>query len=143
MGQGPGLSNYTLGQASGTESVSLVPSNIPAQTGTLSGSAPLSGTATATLNAQNSAGNLANPAGNALSTASAAGEPAQVYTNATTAPVAMASGSVTVDLSQVQVPLNGVQVTVNGGGGVPVPIMQPYLAINYYIAVEGVFPSRP
>ena len=66
-----------------------------------------------------------------------------MYTNATTAPVAMASGSVTVDLSQVQVPLNGVQVTVSGGGGAPVPIMQPYLAINYYIAYEGVFPSRP
>ena len=28
------------------------------------------------------------------------------------------------------------------GGGQPVPIVQPYLALNYLIALEGIFPSR-
>jgi microcystin-dependent protein len=28
------------------------------------------------------------------------------------------------------------------GGGQPTPVMQPYLAINYIICVEGLFPSR-
>ena len=29
------------------------------------------------------------------------------------------------------------------GGGQPHSIMQPYLAVNYIIALEGIFPSRP
>jgi len=32
--------------------------------------------------------------------------------------------------------------TVPTGGGIPVNNMQPYLAINYIICVEGVFPNR-
>jgi microcystin-dependent protein len=35
MGQGPGLSNYVQGQLSGTESVTLVPSQMPSHTHTL------------------------------------------------------------------------------------------------------------
>lgn len=35
MGQGPGLSNYVQGQLSGTESVTLLPSQMPAHTHTL------------------------------------------------------------------------------------------------------------
>jgi microcystin-dependent protein len=30
----------------------------------------------------------------------------------------------------------------NAGGNLPVPIMQPYLCLNYLIALSGVFPSR-
>ena len=32
--------------------------------------------------------------------------------------------------------------TTNVGGSQPMPIMQPYLGINYIIALEGIFPSR-
>jgi microcystin-dependent protein len=28
------------------------------------------------------------------------------------------------------------------GGGQPVSVVQPYLAINYIIALQGIFPSR-
>lgn len=31
----------------------------------------------------------------------------------------------------------------NTGSNAPVPIQQPYLSINFIIAVQGVFPSRP
>jgi len=30
----------------------------------------------------------------------------------------------------------------NAGGTTPVPIMQPYLCVNFIIAVTGIFPSR-
>jgi microcystin-dependent protein len=44
------------------------------------------------------------------------------------------------------IPLN-MGAVVNGniqpaGGNSPFPIMQPYLVINYIIALEGIFPSR-
>ncbi|MNR00040.1 hypothetical protein D3C85_1157990 [compost metagenome] len=31
----------------------------------------------------------------------------------------------------------------NTGSNVPVPIQQPYLSINFIIALEGVYPQRP
>jgi len=31
----------------------------------------------------------------------------------------------------------------SGGSSTPVPTMPPYLAMNYCIAVEGIYPSRP
>jgi microcystin-dependent protein len=31
----------------------------------------------------------------------------------------------------------------NAGGNQPVPIVQPYLAVNFIIALVGIFPSRP
>ena len=37
--------------------------------------------------------------------------------------------------------LAGVPVGTTGGG-VPMPNIQPYLALNYYIALQGLFPSR-
>jgi microcystin-dependent protein len=38
---------------------------------------------------------------------------------------------------------NGVQVAVGvAGGSQPFSIMQPYLGMNYIIAIEGIFPSR-
>lgn len=43
---------------------------------------------------------------------------------------------------------SGTQVTMNAammgnaGGGLPVPVMQPYSVVNYCIALQGVYPSR-
>jgi microcystin-dependent protein len=55
MGQGPGLSNYVQGQLSGTESVTLVPSQMPLHTHTLM--------------ATNAAATTNNPTGAVLATA--------------------------------------------------------------------------
>lgn len=42
------------------------------------------------------------------------------------------------------IPLNDASVTVNpAGAGMPVGIMSPYLAMNYIICTEGIYPSRP
>jgi microcystin-dependent protein len=51
MGQGPGLSNYAIGQAAGTENVTLLVSNLPAH------NHPLNATTT-TANSFTPAGNL-------------------------------------------------------------------------------------
>jgi microcystin-dependent protein len=45
------------------------------------------------------------------------------------------------------VPLQGVTTVVSGtvaptGGSTPMAIMNPYLAINFSIALQGYFPSR-
>ena len=44
-------------------------------------------------------------------------------------------------------PLQGVTTTVNGtvaptGGNTPMTVMNPFLAINFSIALQGYFPSR-
>jgi microcystin-dependent protein len=36
----------------------------------------------------------------------------------------------------------GGATAANAGGSQPMPIMQPYLVMNYCIATEGIFPSR-
>jgi len=114
QGQGPGLSNYILGQMSGTENVTLTTSQTPGHnhpfisiTGTILGTA-----ATGTLSSPNNA----VPAG------------ATIYSNSPD------GGSMA--------PFTSTGVTQPSGGSQPLSIVQPVLAMNYIIAVEGIFPSR-
>lgn len=110
--QGPGLSNYILGQVSGTENVSITQSNMPAHTHALQVS--------------NQEGNVAVPvAGKSLA--------------------AMVDTSVNQILSyNDKAPTVALNANTNSvvGNNVPISIMQPYLALDYIICVEGVFPSR-
>lgn len=116
-GQGPGLSNYVLGEMSGTESVTLLSMNLPVHNHSLL--APLSlqqSASTATSSGVSSPAN-AYPASGAMSYFSSSdGTKMGSYSSLSTTPIA--------------------------GANQPVPILQPYLAMNYIIAVEGIFPSR-
>ena len=38
--------------------------------------------------------------------------------------------------------MNAAMISSAGGTGVPVPILQPFLVVNFCIALAGVFPSR-
>jgi microcystin-dependent protein len=114
MGQGAGLSNYILGQMSGTENVTLITAQTPGHnhafvslTGTMQGST--------------TAGSTDDP------------------TNAVPATVSIYSNQ--PDGSNMA-PFTSTGVTVPSGGSQPVSIIQPVLAMNYIIAVEGIFPSR-
>ena len=121
-GQGPGLSNYALGQVSGTESTSILISNMPAHNHTA--------TSTLALNASDAAATVPTPvAGNALGAGKDVNtDPVSMYTTA--APnIPLAGGSVTTT------------VGINGGSQ-PISILQPILAMSYIICVEGLFPSR-
>ncbi|MDD5388264.1 MAG: tail fiber protein [Gallionellaceae bacterium] len=121
VGAGAGLSPVILGQTRGAESTTLLQSNLPA-------AAPL----TVTVAVNSDPGTATSPAGgNARLGASAAGGPssATMWSAAAANPVNMAGVSVSGGLS--------------GGGSVPIATLPPELGVNYCIAVQGLFPSRP
>ncbi len=113
-GAGLGLSPYSQGQQGGTENVTLNITQIPVHNHTAAGTA----------SAVNGAGNSKTPTGNTWASLSRE----NAYSNAT-ADQTMAA--------------NNVAVTVNNAGGSqPHTNIQPYLAIYFCIALEGIFPSR-
>ena len=131
-GAGPGLSNVQLGQMSGTETVTLNTTQIPAHTH--SATAGTGGTGTATLNAVTANGNTQSPSGNYLA-GSRTASVASYTASGTTA--AMNAGSITLSNITAGAPTIGIT-----GGSQSHSNMQPYLGINYIICVQGIFPSR-
>ena len=107
-GQAPGLSNYTIGQAAGTENVTLTLPQMPQHTHLVNGS---SANATS-----------ANP-GSTLVLGSASAN-MKIYAAPGTA-TALGAGSIG-----------------SSGGGLPHENRQPFLAINYIIALFGVYPPQ-
>ncbi|MDQ2696675.1 MAG: tail fiber protein [Pseudomonadota bacterium] len=127
VGQGPGLSNITLGQQGGAETVTLNLNQIPAH----SHNATTSVTANATLRGINSSGNADTPGGNVL-----AQDPrTDIYSTAAAA----------VDMGATAINASATAATSidNAGGGQPHDNRPPFLGIRYCIALEGIFPSRP
>lgn len=147
--RGPGLSNYVLGQRSGQELAYLNTLQIPSHTHNASATAtdvpgstvPIN--ATATVHAD-STGATSNPAGKFLA------KPGdisltEVKAYGDTADVTLNAGAVTVDgtVDLGNIPAPNVSVTVfNSGGSQGHNNMQPFLALNYIIAIQGYFPSR-
>lgn len=137
QGHGPGLSPYDIGQMSGTESTTLTLNNMPIHNhGAVA--TPTTGTVqiTATLQANSAVGSNALPAaGNYL--AGLSGKTGFYATSAgTTVDLAgvTATGTVTGGTPTITV--------ANNGGSQPMSILSPYLALNFCIALTGVFPSR-
>jgi microcystin-dependent protein len=109
FGQGPGLSSYDLGQAAGTETITLIVNQIP--------------THQHTVNCTDADGTESKPPGNLPATfSSASGGP---YSSTA------ANGQMSPNM-----------IPPSGGGNQPHPNIQPYLALNFCIALEGIFPSR-
>ena len=108
-GQGQGHSLRDLGEMSGTESITLLVSEIPFHTHTL--------------NAAPDPANAQIPTSTVCLTRSAGGN---AYSTVTTGLVAMAP-----------------QTLAPAGGGLPHNNMQPYLTLNFCIALQGIFPQRP
>jgi microcystin-dependent protein len=124
-GQGPGLSPYDLGEVGGTENVTLTISQMPAHNHVIT-----LNNLTATANARNTAGNSQSPVGS-VPAVEAAGVTA-TYSNAP-ANATMAPGTVTV---------TGTATASVTGSNLPLAILSPFLAVNYCIALQGIFPSR-
>lgn len=106
QGQGPGLSNYVVGESGGSETVMLTQAEMPQHTH-----------AGQTVNGRAQTNNPANalparPSGVALY-----GAPQNLS--------AMAPGVLAV-----------------AGGGLPHTNMQPYLTLNFIIALQGIYPPR-
>ena len=117
MGQGPGLPLYDIGEASGSPSTVLTSNQMPTHTHAVQvqvGSAPSNpAVAPSTTNHFLAA---SNPGG----------------------PRAAAIGS---DVICSPLTMGGPQAGV-AGGNQPMDIMNPYLALNFSIAILGIFPSR-
>jgi microcystin-dependent protein len=125
-GQGPGLSDYRLGARGGSESVTFTVAQMPVH----SHSATTTVTATATAYGQSGPPDAGGLGGNVW----AAKPHARLY--GSTAP------DVAMHPDAVQVSGSAETTVVNAGGGQPVDIRQPYIAIHYLIALQGTFPSR-
>lgn len=116
-GQGPGLNSYVIGEIAGTESTTVITPQLPAHNHTLV-------SVTGNPGANNSNGTVANPNG---------GVPAIIPG---VSAYATAGGGITLGESIC------ITSTVPTGGSQPISIMQPFLAMNYIICTEGIFPSR-
>lgn len=118
-GQGQGLSNYFLGQVGGSESTTMTSLQLPAHTHAL-----LSFTS-AGPGASSDPGTTDMPT-NAV--------PAQI--NGASSNYSTAPGTESLGPSVS----NG--NTAAAGGSQPIDIRSPFLAMNYIICVEGIYPSR-
>jgi microcystin-dependent protein len=107
MGQGPGLSDRTLGEIAGEESVTLLSNQMPQHNHSF--------------HAISEAGNTSTPSAAYLANTGALDK--EYRTSGTT---------VTMNTSVVGA----------AGGNQPHSNMPPYLVLNFYIALEGIFPSR-
>ncbi|GGF30446.1 phage tail protein [Flavobacterium limi] len=118
QGQGPGLPSYQIGQKAGINSVTILTSNMPAHIHTLNSAKTNIAVNTAVADANTPEGGyLATNNSTALYSEGA-------ETGKFLAPSAISG---TTDIT---------------GGSLPIDITNPYLTINYSIALEGIFPSR-
>lgn len=137
-GQGPGLTPIVAGEMSGTENVTILSTQMPMHTHATTTTATATSTGTLQVAGTGSNASATPSATNNVLGASVAGGPpsAAIWSDALTNPVTLANPE-TIDTSV------NVNVTVQtAGGSQPLPIRNPYLGINFIIALEGVFPSR-
>jgi microcystin-dependent protein len=112
MGQGPGLTNRTIGEMSGVETVALAQSQMPTHTHSMGVSSQ----------------NATAPLGNGLVLARS------IDANGDAVKSAVSTSADTLLSAQSIAP---------AGGNLPHQNMQPYTAMSYIIALEGIYPTRP
>jgi microcystin-dependent protein len=112
QGNGPGLSPVVLGQQGGNQNVSILVSNMPAHNHTVNVSTVLA--------------SQGSPQNNFLAA------PVDSVPNPATGYNTTPTGGATLAQSAVNM----------AGQGLPISVENPYLGINYIIAVQGIFPSR-
>lgn len=111
-GQGPGLSSRNIGQLVGSTSVTLTAANLPAHTHT--------GTVSVAATSANATSDEAD---------------GMIFAGSGPSRYAQANLATTT--------MGGTTVTLNpSGNSQPVDIRQPYLAVTFIIALQGIFPSR-
>ena len=113
-GQGPGLTLHDLGETGGTQSVTLLQTEMPVHShGIGVASSPFL------------SGQVSTPS-NTTVLAKAAAPTTNAYTSGQT---------------QTNQVMNGSMLT-QAGGSLPHNNLQPYLTLNFCIALQGVFPAR-
>lgn len=145
-GQGASLQNYTLGQEGGSElsflTVAQIPSHSHSTSTTVSASIDndaLNAASSISLSGIASTANSNVPAGNSLANINR--RRAAYYTNA--APnVVMANEAVTVNVAIANTNATATTFIDSTGVGQGHENRMPYIAINWIIAIQGLFPSR-
>lgn len=128
IGKSPDTSNYMLGEAGGVESVTLTISQMPAHshqvTKSGSGSLQVAGTGSNALTTPSATNNI-------LGASAAGGSPsAAIWSDELNDPVSLAN------------PINANFIVQLAGGSQPFSIRNPYLGMNFIIALEGLYPVR-
>lgn len=125
-GQGPGLSSYVLGQQAGVENVTLLSTNMPAHNHSATAAA-----STLPVSNKSASSHVAATDGTLVLAAPVDGAGLDVYGFVGDAtPVSklnVTSGAITVGTA---------------GSSQPHTNIQPYLAMNFIICMEGIYPSR-
>ncbi|MGG1946291.1 tail fiber protein [Trinickia sp. NRRL B-1857] len=139
MGQGLGLSNIDIGESDGVENITLTSGNMPQHThvaavtggGTVTGAIAIPAT---TSTAAQTEGATPGPT-TVLGPIAVTGHPGSLYSTA--APnTTLAPFNVSLQSSAPAIQ-NGL-----AGSSLPFSSRNPYLGINFIIALQGVFPSR-
>lgn len=128
-GRGPGLQPVQVGDAGGSEAVSLAPNQMPSHTHP----ATVQPGAHAQQSCFSGVGSLTSPAGAIPADViePVSGAALQAFANPTAANQAMAPLPLALQI--------GVGPT---GDGAPVGIRNPFVGVNFVIALTGVYPSR-
>ena len=118
---GPGLTARVLGEKGGASTVQITTANMPTHTHTLQAS-----TTTATTVAVDNNVGLATP-----------------HTLATGQVACYMPASLVTDPATQVTTMAGTAITGSGAGGQPHINVMPYLAINYIICIQGMYPDHP
>ncbi len=125
-GQGPGTSNYALGQKGGNQTVSLTLQNLPSHTHNVVGGA-VAGNVTPVGSSETSTNEPNN-------THFGVGDGITPYTQGGTPTSTLAPGPISSITNNLTIGISG--------GSQPLPILSPYLGLNVIICQFGIFPSR-
>jgi microcystin-dependent protein len=131
QGQGPGLTNRALGEQGGFPGVAINMQTMPSHKSQVGGIISLQ----VDINAATDTGTSPPPTDMVL--AKSPGTPAPPFHYNTSSP------DITLNAASASVHLSAVVQGSAVGNGQSHENRQPYLAINYQIAMQGVFPSRP
>lgn len=134
QGQGTGLSPYALGQTGGFESVTLTQQQLPTHIHAATAQSTSTSATSAILTAETTQANAQNPAGKCLASGTniyATEDPASNRQMASSCIEATTTTNTTTTVT-----------VAPAGASAPVAILSPFLAVNYCICTEGIFPSR-
>lgn len=131
-GQGPGLSDYVIGQKAGTESVTMLQSNLPLHTHAATF------TSTSTMNASSAT----NGSQEAPQAGSVLGHAVDASTHGALPAIYVPSGSATTTVALGGLNVAGTVTVANAGNSVPLSVLNPYLCVSVIIALQGIFPAR-
>lgn len=113
-GQAGGISTFQLGEQTGTETIIMSLNQLPAHNHP--------GSASISIPAHSESGSTPSPSGNILASLNG------LYSNTAS--------------NTVMATINSVVSMSYAGQSQPIPILQPYLAMNAIICLYGIFPSR-